>query len=318
MHSATRGRGGLFRRRDTVWLIYTKVRLICLSLDFFLSFHKWITDRTKSSECTTVYWDLIQELDKRWKIAYETTIKAKSMRGFSTATPKLVENKFALGEPSKELLDDWDCRTVESVLELHDTQGGSDKNCCESLHASTFVITPIRFSIIRLLIHLIYLLIHFADKIRDINVNWKIRWMLVLMAGLVNCPSNSVQRGLVLCQTADKNQVVALYLRMMWIKIEIFNEELRRGSNEIKMWKIPHFFKLWKNLNVGIKLSLDSNVVPPLEGCPGQSGDILTGQGGPRRPDCRLLMPHRGRETHRGIQEIQKMQTWPESTEQES
>ena len=39
--------------------------------------------------------------------------------------------------------------------------------------------------------------------------------MLVLMAGLVNCPSNSVQRGLVLCQTADKNQVVALYLRMM-------------------------------------------------------------------------------------------------------
>ena len=230
-----RGEVSHFRRRDTVWLIYTKVPLICLSLDFFLSFHKWITDRTKSSECTTVYWDLIQELDKRWKIAYETTIKAKSMRGFSTATPKLVENKFALGEPSKELLDDWDCRTVESVLELHDTQGGSDKNCCESLHASTFVITPIRFSIIRLLIHLIYLLIHFADKIRDINVNWKIRWMLVLMAGLVNCPSNSVQRGLVLCQTADKNQVVALYLRMMWIKIEIFNEELRRGSNEIKM-----------------------------------------------------------------------------------
>ena len=73
-----------------------------------------------------------QELDKRWKIGCETTIKAKSMKGFSTATPKLIENKFALGEPTKELLEDWDSRAVQSVLELHDVVG-ADKYCCEFL-----------------------------------------------------------------------------------------------------------------------------------------------------------------------------------------
>ena len=54
------------------------------------------------------------------------------MKGFSTATPKLIENKFALGEPTKELLEDWDSRTVQSVLELHDVVG-ADKYCCEFL-----------------------------------------------------------------------------------------------------------------------------------------------------------------------------------------
>ena len=54
------------------------------------------------------------------------------MKGFSTTTPKLVENKFALGDPTKELLEDWDGRAVESVLELHDA-GEGDKNCCEYL-----------------------------------------------------------------------------------------------------------------------------------------------------------------------------------------
>ena len=54
------------------------------------------------------------------------------MRGFSTATPKLIENKFALGEPTKELLEDWDSRAVQSVLELHDVVG-ADKYCCEFL-----------------------------------------------------------------------------------------------------------------------------------------------------------------------------------------
>ena len=54
------------------------------------------------------------------------------MKGFSTATPKLIENKFALGEPTKELLEDWDPRAVQSVLELHDVVG-ADKYCCEFL-----------------------------------------------------------------------------------------------------------------------------------------------------------------------------------------
>ena len=58
------------------------------------------------------------------------------MKGFNTTTPKLVENKFAMGEPTKELLEDWDSRAVVSVLELHDTKA-EDKYCCECLLASS-------------------------------------------------------------------------------------------------------------------------------------------------------------------------------------
>ena len=68
-------------------------------------------------------------MDKGWKITTETTIKAKSMKGFNTAASKLVENKYILGEPTKELLEDWDLRSVQSVLELHESSGG-EKNCC--------------------------------------------------------------------------------------------------------------------------------------------------------------------------------------------
>ena len=42
------------------------------------------------------------------------------MKGFSTNTPKMVENKFVVGEPTPELLDDWDQRRVESILEFHE------------------------------------------------------------------------------------------------------------------------------------------------------------------------------------------------------
>ena len=63
------------------------------------------------------------------KITTETTIKAKSMKGFNTAASKLVENKYVLGEPTKELLEDWDLRSVQSVLELHESSGG-EKSCC--------------------------------------------------------------------------------------------------------------------------------------------------------------------------------------------
>ena len=62
------------------------------------------------------------------------------MKGFSTATPKLIENKFALGEPTKELLEDWDSRAVQSVLELHDVVG-SDKYCCEFLISRNYLST---------------------------------------------------------------------------------------------------------------------------------------------------------------------------------
>ena len=62
------------------------------------------------------------------------------MKGFSTATPKLIENNFALGEPTKELLEDWDSRAVQSVLELHDVVG-SDKYCCEFLISRNYLST---------------------------------------------------------------------------------------------------------------------------------------------------------------------------------
>eukprot|EP00092_Neocalanus_flemingeri_P002270 GFUD01002421.1.p1 GENE.GFUD01002421.1~~GFUD01002421.1.p1 ORF type:complete len:247 (+),score=81.70 GFUD01002421.1:126-866(+) len=72
-----------------------------------------------------------QEIDKRWRFVYETTIKAKSMRGFSTNTPKLVENKFVLGEPRAELVDDWDQRALVSVLEFHEAVETPTKACCQ-------------------------------------------------------------------------------------------------------------------------------------------------------------------------------------------
>ena len=60
------------------------------------------------------------------------------MKGFSTATPKLIENKFALGEPTKELLEDWDARAVQSILELHDVVE-ADKYCCECLLSRNYI-----------------------------------------------------------------------------------------------------------------------------------------------------------------------------------
>ena len=39
------------------------------------------------------------------------------MKGFSISTPKLVENRFWPGDdPQRELLEDWDTRTVRTVL----------------------------------------------------------------------------------------------------------------------------------------------------------------------------------------------------------
>ena len=59
----------------------------------------------------------------------DTTIKAKSIKGFNTAASKIIENKFILEEETKELLEDWDSRTVKSVMEFHENQG--DLNCCK-------------------------------------------------------------------------------------------------------------------------------------------------------------------------------------------
>ena len=117
----------------------------------------------------------LKEADKGWRIKTETTIKAKSIKGFNTNASKVVENKFILDEPSKELLDDWDSRKVESVLELHDSSGG-EKLCCKSM---------------------------FVNKIKCENFSR----MSISGAENQSCPSAGMQRGLVLTQTANKDQV---------------------------------------------------------------------------------------------------------------
>ena len=58
----------------------------------------------------------MQELDKQWRICYETIIRAKSLKGYRTSVWKVTENKFQLEVERPELLDDWDQRLVVSTL----------------------------------------------------------------------------------------------------------------------------------------------------------------------------------------------------------
>ena len=46
----------------------------------------------------------------------ETSIKAKSMKCYSTYNRKLTENKWKLGEAKPELVEDWDQRMLVSTL----------------------------------------------------------------------------------------------------------------------------------------------------------------------------------------------------------
>ena len=59
---------------------------------------------------------LLKELDKQWRISYETIIRAKSIWGYNTRAGKVTENKFQLDVERPELLDDWDQRWVMSTL----------------------------------------------------------------------------------------------------------------------------------------------------------------------------------------------------------
>ena len=60
----------------------------------------------RSDYMVTIY----EDLDKQWKILSETCVKAKSIRGYKTRSFKMTANKFRLGEPKPELLEDWDPR----------------------------------------------------------------------------------------------------------------------------------------------------------------------------------------------------------------
>ena len=60
----------------------------------------------------------MQELDKQWRIRYETIIRAKSIKGYNTRAGKVTENKYQLEVERPELLDDWDQRFVMSTLSM--------------------------------------------------------------------------------------------------------------------------------------------------------------------------------------------------------
>ena len=59
---------------------------------------------------------MIQELDKQWRICYETIIRAKSLKGYRTSVWKVTENKFQLEVERPELGEDWDQRLLMSTL----------------------------------------------------------------------------------------------------------------------------------------------------------------------------------------------------------
>jgi len=59
---------------------------------------------------------ITQELDKHWRIVTETSIKAKSVKGYATYNRKLTENKWKSGVPKPELVEDWDQRLVVTTL----------------------------------------------------------------------------------------------------------------------------------------------------------------------------------------------------------
>ena len=53
---------------------------------------------------------IYEDIDKQWKILQETSIIAKSLRGYRTRNFKMTANKFKLDVPKPEVVDDWDLR----------------------------------------------------------------------------------------------------------------------------------------------------------------------------------------------------------------
>ena len=53
---------------------------------------------------------IYEDIDKQWKILQETSIIAKSLRGYRTRNFKMTANKFKLETPKPEVMDDWDLR----------------------------------------------------------------------------------------------------------------------------------------------------------------------------------------------------------------
>lgn len=68
----------------------------------------------KSDMVLTIY----EDIDMQWKILQETCVKAKSIKGYMTKNYKMTANKFVLGEPKPQALDDWDTRQA-SIHSIH-------------------------------------------------------------------------------------------------------------------------------------------------------------------------------------------------------
>ena len=60
----------------------------------------------KADAMMTIY----EDIDQQWKILQETSIVAKSLRGYRTRNFKMTANKFKLKTPKPEVMDDWDLR----------------------------------------------------------------------------------------------------------------------------------------------------------------------------------------------------------------
>ena len=59
---------------------------------------------------TEYMFTVFEDVDRGWKLLGETSIKARSIRGYRCRNYKMTANKFVLGEPKPEVLEDWDPR----------------------------------------------------------------------------------------------------------------------------------------------------------------------------------------------------------------
>jgi len=66
---------------------------------------------------------IYEDIDKCWKILTETSIKARSIKGYKCRNYKMTANKFMLEEAKPELLEDWDPRLVITTL-TYDEEAG--------------------------------------------------------------------------------------------------------------------------------------------------------------------------------------------------
>jgi len=72
-----------------------------------------------SETMMTIY----EDIDLRWKILSETSVKARSIRGYKAKNFMMTGNKFSHKEPKPELLEDWDPRVVVTTMTFDESGG---------------------------------------------------------------------------------------------------------------------------------------------------------------------------------------------------